>query len=47
MMPLLVVFGGLVWLFLFCAAEIRESDDGRDSCSPSMGEPVADDEVGE
>jgi hypothetical protein len=37
------------WAFIACAGRLRDSHDGRDSCdpSPSIGEPVPDDEVAE
>lgn len=40
MMWAILVFGALVHLLLFCAAEINDSQDGHDAC-----DPVADDEV--
>ena len=43
------VFGVMIWLFMGCAASLRDSQDGQDACgpAPSMGEPVPDDEVAE
>ena len=45
----LIVAGLLMFgLSIACAVSLRDSQDGRDSCdpTPSMGEPVPDDEVG-
>jgi hypothetical protein len=45
----LLILGGAVMFGCSIACALRDSQDGQDACgpTPSMGEPVPDDEVAE